>query len=148
MASSSNISTSDESKVSTSGRLKKSVGVGKSAGGRKKRSISSKSSKSPKIVKGDSVVVLSGKDVGAVGVVDRVIVKSNKVIVDNVNVAKRHQAPTRDMQQGGILDKAMPIDISNVALVSPTDGKATKIGYRFDANGNKVRICRRTKVDV
>ena len=101
-----------------------------------------------KIVKGDRVVVLSGKDTGAEGAVERVMPAVGKVIVEGVNVAKRHQAPTRNVQQGGIIDKAMPIDASNVALVSPTDGKPTRVGYRFTPEGAKVRICRRTGADL
>ena len=104
--------------------------------------------RSMKIVKGDRVVVLSGKDTGAEGTVERVMPAVGKVIVEGVNVAKRHQAPTRNVQQGGIIDKAMPIDASNVALVSPTDGKPTRVGYRFTPEGAKVRICRRTGADL
>ncbi len=104
--------------------------------------------RSMKIVKGDRVVVLSGKDAGAEGTVERVIPASGKVIVEGVNVSKRHQAPTRNIQQGGIIDKTMPIDASNVALVSPTDGKPTRVGYRFTPEGAKVRVCRRTGADL
>ena len=104
--------------------------------------------KSMKIRKGDRVVVLSGKDKGAEGVVERAIPESGKVIVDGVNVAKRHQAPTRQDQQGGIIDKTLPIDVSNVAIVSPADGKPTRVGYRFTADGEKVRICKRTGADI
>lgn len=103
---------------------------------------------SMKIRKGDRVVVLSGKDKGVEGVVERAIPEAGKVIVDGVNLAKRHQAPTRQDQQGGIIDKTMPIDVSNVAIVSPADGKPTRIGYRFTSDGEKVRICRRTGVDL
>ena len=105
-------------------------------------------SASMKILKGDRVVVLSGKDAGLEGTVERVIPAAGKVIVEGVNVSKRHQAPTRNVQQGGIIDKAMPIDASNVAVVSPTDGKATRVGYRFTPEGAKVRICRRTGADL
>ena len=61
------------------------------------------------------------------------------MIVEGVNVAKRHQKPTRSMQQGGIIDKAMPIDVSNVALVD-SDGQPTRVGYRIDDDGKKIRI--------
>ena len=105
-------------------------------------------SRSMKIIKGDRVVVLSGKDAGLGGTVERVIPATGKVIVEGVNVSKRHQAPTRNVQQGGIIDKAMPIDASNVAVVSPTDGKPTRVGYRFTPEGAKVRICRRTGADL
>ena len=105
-------------------------------------------SRSMKILKGDRVVVLSGKDAGLEGTVERVLPTVARVIVEGVNVAKRHQAPTRNVQQGGIIDKAMPIDASNVAVVSPTDGKPTRVGYRFTPEGAKVRICRRTGADL
>ena len=101
-----------------------------------------------RIVKGDRVVVLSGKDAGVVGTVERALPALGKVIVEGVNVASRHQAPTRQVQQGGIIDKAMPIDVSNVAVISPADGKPTRVGYRFDPDGTKIRICKRTKADL
>ena len=103
---------------------------------------------SMKIIKGDRVVVLSGKDKGSEGVVERAIPEAGKVIVDGVNIAKKHQAPTQGDQQGGIIDKAMPIDVSNVAVVSPKDGKATRVGYKVNADGTKVRICKRTGAEL
>ena len=104
--------------------------------------------KKMKILKGDRVVVLSGKDKGSEGVVERAIPEAGKVIVDGVNIAKKHQAPTSGDQQGGIIDKAMPLDVSNVAVVSPKDGKATRVGYKINADGTKVRICRRTGAEL
>jgi large subunit ribosomal protein L24 len=101
-----------------------------------------------KIKKGDRVQVLSGKDKGAQGTVLRALPKEGKVIVEGVNVAKRHQKPTRMGVQGGIQDKIMPIDASNVAVVDPRDGKPTRVGYRLEADGSKVRISRRTGVDL
>ena len=101
-----------------------------------------------KIKKGDRVRVLQGKDRGKVGEVARVLPKEGKVIVDGINVAKKHQKATRSMMQGGIIDKDMPIDVSNVAVLSPKDGKPTKVGYKLDAEGNKVRICRRTGAEL
>jgi len=97
-----------------------------------------------RIRKGDRVVVLSGKDKGAEGTVERAIPRDDKVIVEGVNVARKHQKPTRGDQQGGIIEKAMPIHVSNVAVVSPKDGKATRVGYRIEDDGTKVRICKRT----
>ena len=99
-----------------------------------------------KIHKGDTVVVLSGKDKGKQGEVVRALPERGKVIVEGVNVAKRHQKPTRSMQQGGIIDKAMPIDASNVALV--IDGKPTRVGYRIDGQGEKIRVAKSTGVDL
>jgi large subunit ribosomal protein L24 len=101
-----------------------------------------------KIKKGDRVVVLKGKDRGKEGTVMRVLPTEGKVIVDGVNVAKKHQKPTKSTMQGGIIDKDMPIDASNVAIVSPKDGKATRVGYKVDSDGTKVRICKRTGVQL
>ena len=101
-----------------------------------------------KIKKGDRVQVLTGKDRGREGEVSRVIPARNKVIVEGVNVAKRHQASTKQTMQGGIIDKAMPIDASNVAVLSPGDGKPTRVGHRFTESGEKVRVCRRPGVDL
>jgi large subunit ribosomal protein L24 len=101
-----------------------------------------------KIKKGDRVRVLQGKDRGKEGNVTRVLPKEGKVIVDGLNVAKKHQKATRATMQGGIIDKEMPMQVSNVAVVSPGDGKPTRVGYRFDDKGNKIRVCRRTGVDL
>ena len=95
-----------------------------------------------KIKKGDTVQVIAGKDLGKVGEVTRVIPETDRVIVDGVNVAKRHQRATNATMQGGIIDKDMPMHASSVAIVCPTDG-ATRIGYRVDDQGNKTRICRK-----
>lgn len=101
-----------------------------------------------KIRKGDKVQVLSGKDKGREGVVISALPAQDKVIVDGVNMAKRHQKPTNATMQGGIIDKAMPIHVSNVAIVSPKDGEPTRVGYRFTEAGEKVRVCKRTGVDL
>ncbi len=101
-----------------------------------------------KIHKGDRVVVISGKDKGLEGVVEKAIPEKGKVIVEGINVAHKHQAPTRQDQQGGIIDKAMPLDVSNVAIISPQDGRPTRVGYRLDDAGQKVRICKRTGADL
>jgi large subunit ribosomal protein L24 len=91
--------------------------------------------------KGDHVVVLKGKDRGKDGIVMRVLPKEGKVIVEGVNVAKKHQKATRATMQAGIIDKDMPIDASNVAIVSR--GKPSRIGYRIE-DGKKVRIATKT----
>ena len=101
-----------------------------------------------KIRKGDKVVVLAGKDKGKEGAVSFIYPKEGKLLVTGVNIAKKHQRPTRETMQGGIIDKEMALDISNVAIVSPEDGKPTRVGYRFDSNGTKVRICKRTGADL
>ena len=101
-----------------------------------------------KLRKGDEVEVLAGKDIGRRGAVMRVLPGSGKVIVDRVNIAKKHQKPTKATMQGGIIDKEMPIDVSNVGLVCNTCRKPTRIGYRFDATGKKIRVCRKCGGDV
>ena len=101
-----------------------------------------------RIRKGDRVRVLKGKDRGKEGVVMRVLPEVGKVIVDGVNVAKKHQKPTRATMQGGIIDKDMPIDVSNVAVISPKDGKPTRVGFKFKDDGTKVRICKRTGAEL
>lgn len=101
-----------------------------------------------KIRKGDRVKVIAGKDKGKEGVVSRAIPEADKVIVDGVNVARRHTKPTRAMQQGGIIDKDMPIHVSNLAILCSSCGKPTRVGYRFEPDGTKVRTCKKCGSDV
>ena len=100
-----------------------------------------------KIRSGDRVVVLAGKDKGKEGTVIRAVPKADKVVVEGVNVAQRHRKPTKAMDQGGIVDLEMPIHISNVALIDP-DGKPTRVGYRVESDGTKVRVSRRTGAEL
>ena len=100
-----------------------------------------------KLRKGDRVKVLTGKDRGDEGEIMRVLPKTNRVIVEGVNVAKKHQRALRATMQAGIIDKDMPMPASNVAIICPTDGP-TRIGYRFDDQGKKVRICRKCGGDI
>ena len=79
-----------------------------------------------KIKKGDTVRILAGKDRGREGEVTRALPSEEKVIVEGVNMAKRHQKPTSATMQGGIIDKAMPLHVSNVAIISPSDGEPTR----------------------
>ncbi len=101
-----------------------------------------------RIKKGDQVRVLAGKDKGREGEISRVIPQRNAVIIEGVNEVKRHQKATSETMQGGIIDKTMPIDVSNVAILSPADGKPTRVGYRFSESGEKIRVCKRTGVDL
>lgn len=102
-----------------------------------------------KIRKGDRVQVLTGKDRGKEGTVSRVLPAAGKVIVDGVNVARKHvRANPQKNTPGGVIDVDMPLDASNVAVLSPKDGKPTRVGYRFDSDGNKIRICKRTGDDL
>ena len=101
-----------------------------------------------KLKKGDRVRVLQGKDRGKEGDIMRALPAEGKVIVDGVNVAKKHQRPTRATMQGGIIDKDMPVPVSSVAIVCPGCGKPTRVGYRIDDRNVKVRICRKCKADL
>lgn len=100
-----------------------------------------------KIKKGDRVLVLSGKDKGKDGVVERALPAEGKVVVQGVNTAKRHRKSRSATDAGGIIDIDMPIHVSNVAVISPTDGKPTRVGYKI-VDGKKVRICRRTGAEL
>ena len=103
-----------------------------------------------KIKKGDEVVVIAGKDLGKRGEVTRVLPSRERVIVTSsqlINVAKKHQKQTRATMQGGIIDKEMPIHVSNVALVHGGCG-ATRIGYRFTTDGKKIRVCKKCGSDI
>ena len=95
-----------------------------------------------KVKKGDRVVVIAGKDKGTEGEVVRVLPADNKVIVNGVNRAKKHTKPNRVQQQGGIIDRDMPVDASNVMLVHK--GKPTRVGYKIQNDGTKVRVAKRT----
>ncbi|HET9149698.1 MAG TPA: 50S ribosomal protein L24 [Alphaproteobacteria bacterium] len=96
-----------------------------------------------KIKKGDEVVVLTGRDRGKKGEVLRVLPKDGRVLVQGVNMIKRHTRP-RPGESGGIVDKEAALHISNVALADPKDGKPTRVGYKVLADGRKVRVARRS----
>ncbi len=95
-----------------------------------------------KLKKGDEVVVLAGKDIGRRGTISRVMPAVDKVIVDGMNMVKKHTKPRGQVMQGGIIDKEMPMHISNVALWCKDCG-ATRVGYKVEADGSKRRICRK-----
>jgi large subunit ribosomal protein L24 len=96
-----------------------------------------------KIQKGDQVMVLQGKDKGKKAEVVRAIPDRQKLILEGVNVAKRHAKPTRATQQGGVIDKFMPVHISTVALICKSCDRPTRVGYKFDKDGEKVRVCKK-----
>ena len=99
-----------------------------------------------KIKNGDNVVVISGKDKGKEGTVSRVMPRSNQVLVDGINVVKKHQKPSGQNQQGGVIDRDMPLDASNVMFVHK--GKPTRVGYKVLADGKKVRIAKTTGEEI
>ena len=101
-----------------------------------------------KIRKGDTVQVIAGKDVGKEGEITRAYPESDRVIVDGVNVAKRHTRATGQTMQGGIIDKDMPLHVSNVAIICSSCESTSRIGYRFEGDGTKVRVCRKCGKDL
>ena len=103
-----------------------------------------------KVHKGDMVQVISGPDKGAQGKVIEAYPKTNKVLVEGVNRIKKHvanSAPERGAESGGIVTQEAPLHVSNVAVLD-SDGNPTRVGYRFDENGKKVRIARRNGKDI
>lgn len=96
---------------------------------------------------GDRVMVVSGKDKGKESRVAQVFPSTNKIIVEGVATAKRHTKPKGQTMQGGIVDKDMPIDASNVMIMCPTDGP-TRISHRLDSDGHKRRVCAKCGGDL
>jgi large subunit ribosomal protein L24 len=107
------------------------------------------------IKKDDMVRVMSGKDRGKEGRVVRVLPRDGRVMVDGVALAKKHQraggqvkGSSRNVQQGGIIDVEMFVDISNVQPVCKSCGQPTRVGHRVDPDGGKVRICRKCEAEL
>jgi large subunit ribosomal protein L24 len=96
-----------------------------------------------KIKRGDKVVVIAGRDKGRTGEVLRVHPEEGRAVVDGVNQVKRHQRQTRD-REAGIITKSAPIDLSNLAIIDPKDGKPTRVGFKILEDGRKVRFAKRS----
>jgi large subunit ribosomal protein L24 len=96
-----------------------------------------------KIKKGDKVVVLTGRDKGRKGEVSMVMPKEGKALVSGINLVKRHQKQTQTTE-GGIISKEAAIQLSNIAIVDPKDGKATRVGFKILDDGRKVRVAKRS----
>lgn len=94
-----------------------------------------------KFVKGDKVIVIAGNDKGKTGTIQKVIPSSNRVVVENVNVRKKHRKPTQANPEGSINEIYAPIDASNVMLVDPKTKKPTRIGHK-EVKGKKVRYAK------
>lgn len=94
------------------------------------------------VKKGDQAVVVSGKERGKKGKVAQVIPSTGKVVIENVNVVSRHKKPRSAQDKGGIMKKAAPIDASNVMVVCPACGKATRVAHKI-IDGEKARVCKK-----
>jgi len=104
-----------------------------------------------RIKKGDTVEVIAGKDKGMRGETLRVLPKENRVVIERVNIVKKHQAPVRagrGQVQPGIIEYEAPIDLSNVMLVCPQCDERTRVGFRLEEDGFKVRVCRKCGQDI
>jgi large subunit ribosomal protein L24 len=104
-----------------------------------------------KIRKDDTVIVLAGKDKGRSGKVIKVMPKAGRVLVEGVNLAKRHTKPSVGVPEGGIVSKEAPMAISNVAMRDPKTGKPTRVGFKFVGEGDakrKVRVAKRSGVEI
>lgn len=100
------------------------------------------------VKKGDTVYVLSGKDKAKTGEVLAVYPKTGRVLVEGVNIVAKHKKPRGMNDLSGIFEEEAPIDSSNVMLVDPKTGEPTKVGYRFNENGDKVRYAKRSGNDI
>jgi large subunit ribosomal protein L24 len=109
-----------------------------------------------KIKKGDNVQIIAGKDSGKRGSVLRVLPNEGRVVVDKLNMVKRHTKPrpaprssgSQQVIPGGVIEREAPLNISNVQLICPSCGRPSRVGYRENADGNKVRVCRNCGKDV
>ena len=100
-----------------------------------------------KLKKGDEVIVVSGKDKGKTGKITLVKSQQRKAIVAGINKVKKHQKPDKD-QAGGIVEKEMPIHISNLSYYDKSKKEAVKIGYKIDKNNKKIRIIKKNEKEI
>ncbi len=100
-----------------------------------------------KIRKGDKVVVLTGRDKGRTGEVIEVRPDQDRALVRGINMVKRHQRQTAQ-QEGGIVSKEGSIHLSNLALADPKDGKPTRVGFKFQPDGKKIRYAKRSGAEI
>ena len=98
-----------------------------------------------KVIKNDNVTILNGKYKGSTGKVLKVFTKENRVIVEGVNIIKRHTKPSQKNQQGGIVEKEASIDVSNVMVICGKCNQPTRVGFKILEDGTKVRICKNQK---
>lgn len=100
--------------------------------------------KKPKIMRGDRVKVIRGNHRDAEGTVLRVLTDSDRVVIEGVNMRKRHERPTQDNPEGGIITSEAPVHISNVMLIDPASGEPSRVRTRLEADGMKERIAVRS----
>lgn len=101
-----------------------------------------------KLTKGDKVIVISGKDKGKTGTVQKVLPKENKVVVDGINIQKRNKKPTQANPEGSIVEIYAPLDASKVAYYDEKGKVQSKIGYKLNKDGKKVRFLKKTNKEI
>ncbi len=101
-----------------------------------------------KLKSGDKVIVISGKDKNKVGIIQKALPRENKVIVEGVNVRKKHVKPTQSNPEGSIQEIYVPIDASKVMFYDEKSKKGSRLGYKFDKDGNKIRVIKKTNKEV
>ena len=101
-----------------------------------------------KLLAGDEVLVIRGKDRGARGRIRQNMIHEGKVVVDGVNIVRRHLPRQQNVAQGGIIEREAPLDKSKVMLVCPTCNEPTRVGFRVEDNGRKVRYCHKCDAEI
>ena len=101
-----------------------------------------------RLQKGDEVIVITGKDKGKKGKVMRLFKETDRVVVEGINLVKRHMKPNPRMQQGGILEREQPLAASNVMLVDPKTGKGTRVRIKTDDKGLKIRVAAKSGEEI
>jgi large subunit ribosomal protein L24 len=100
-----------------------------------------------KVKKGDSVLIIAGKDKGRTGKITRALPKEMKILVEGINLRKKHVRPRREGEKGQVVDIPTPLDISNVKIICPKCGKAVRVAYEIK-DGNKKRVCKKCKQEI
>jgi len=104
-----------------------------------------------KVKKGDSILITAGKDKGRIGKIIKAMPKELKVLVEGINLKKKHVRPKREGEKGQVVEIPVPVDVSNVKLICPKCGKATRVGYKIGPKGYpdlKQRICKKCKQGI
>ncbi|KPJ70748.1 50S ribosomal protein L24 [Microgenomates bacterium DG_75] len=101
-----------------------------------------------KLKKGDSIIVIKGKDKGRKGKIEKILRKTGKVLIPGINVYKKHARKQSEKKPGGIIEIVKPLPVANVALYCSKCKKPTRIGYQIDKSGNKTRICRKCQTII
>lgn len=101
-----------------------------------------------KLKKGDTVLITSGKDKGKTGKIEKVLPKTNHILVTSVNIIKKHVRPTKKNPHGGVIQINMPFSVANAMLICPRCNKPTRVGFKMLDAGKKLRICKKCKESV